>query len=442
MTREIDVFLEGHDGPIGRLTGDDHGALSFRYDPDGTRSISLALPREREVFDDAPTRTFFDNLLQENASLDDVMARHGVDRSDIAGLLYHLGRDCPGAISCVPVGEPPGNVPGALDRDYDLLPEDRLAEIMRSLRDRQRLPADTRDPSPLAGVQGKIAVARLADGRFAFPRHNSGVPTTHIIKVPRRGEEALIDQEFSLMQIAREAHGGAVADVEPLDIVDVRGLLIRRFDREVANEVVRRIHQEDFCQAMGLPRRLKYERDGSADRAFTAAGVGTILGRTRLPAVARRDFFTMTILNLALGNTDNHGKNHALLYTGETPELAPLYDVVPVLLDRNVNHDFSFRIGRATRTEQLEPSDLVAFAHDIGIRARGTSAERRLRQDVAKVVTAVTTQISALRGPRLKLLADMLAHQARTLSETFRLNIDVPKRDAFLTGGGGSLLSS
>ena len=268
------------------------------------------------------------------------------------------------------------------------------------------------------------------------------MPTTHIVKVPRRGEEALVDQEYTLMQIARDAYVGGVADVEPLEVGGVRGLLIRRFDREAEDGVVRRIHQEDFCQAMGLPRRLKYQRDGSAGRAFTAAGVGSILGRTRLPAVARRDFFAMTILNLALGNTDNHGKNHALLYTGDTPELAPLYDVVPVLLDRNVNHDFSFRIGRASHTEELASSDLVAFAQNIGIRARGTSAERRLRQDAAEVVAAVAAQISSLRGPKLKLLADMIAHQARCLSEAFGLDVDVPTRDAFLTGGGGFLLSS
>lgn len=53
--------------------------------------------------------------------------------------------------------------------------------------------------------------------------------------------------------IAREAYGGAVADVEPLDVVDVRGLLVRRFDREAEIEVVRRIHQEDFARPWGYP---------------------------------------------------------------------------------------------------------------------------------------------------------------------------------------------
>jgi serine/threonine-protein kinase HipA len=59
----------------------------------------------------------------------------------------------------------------------------------------------------------------------------------------------------------------------------------------------------------------------------------------------------MTILNLAVGNTDNHAKNHALIYRGNTPELAPLYDVIPVLLHRNVTHEFGFKFGNAAEME-------------------------------------------------------------------------------------------
>ena len=150
MTREIDVFVEGEDRPTGRLSGDEQGALSFRYTADAVRPVSLALPLERESLKDSETRSFFDNLLQENSSLDAVMAKHNIDRSDIAGLLYHLGRDCPGAISCVPAGEGPGKRPGRLEEDYDVLSDNDLARIMRSLRDDRRLPVDTKDPSPLA----------------------------------------------------------------------------------------------------------------------------------------------------------------------------------------------------------------------------------------------------------------------------------------------------
>lgn len=437
MSTEIDVFLEGLERPIGRLSGDDHGALTFGYDPSADRPISLSLPLRDEAYGDVETRAFFDNLLQENASLDDVMARFGIDRGDVAGLLFHLGRDCPGALSCVPAGDGPGKHPGDLATDYDQLSQDRVVAILRALRDRGRLPAEARDPSPLAGVQGKIAVALLADGGFALPREGTGAPTTHILKVPRRGEEALVLHEHRLMRIAAETLGGGVAETEPLEIGDVQALLVTRFDRRVVAGQVNRIHQEDFAQALGLPKRLKYERDGRPDRAFTAAAVGDLLGRTAMPARARLDFFRATILNIALGNTDNHAKNHALLHEGRSPVPSPLYDVVPVLLDPRVTHDFSFCFGEARRMDELTREDLGAFAAAIGLAPRRARNERRIFQIAAEVLEGAAASIPALGGPRLKLLGDMIAHQVSELAEALELPIDVPERDALILRGGG-----
>lgn len=442
MRREIDVFLEGLDEPIGRLSGDEYGALTFRYLPGADRALSLALPLEKGAFGDTEARAFFDNLLQENASLDDVMARHNVSRTDVAGLLYHLGRDCPGAISCVPAGEGPGKRPGRLDGDYEALGNTRLAEIMRALRDRRRLPADTKNPSPLAGVQGKIAITRLPDGSFALPRQETGVPTTHILKVPRHGDEALVDYEHRLMRLASDVYTNKVAQVEPLEIEDARGLLITRFDRETENGMVHRIHQEDFCQAMGLPKSLKYERDGQDARRFTAEAVGSLLGRTRLPAKARQHFLQMTLLNLAVGNTDNHAKNHALLYRGKTPELAPLYDVVPILLDKTVTHEFSLRLGNAADMNGLAKEDLMAFVRAIGIRARGKAGEAEIHRLAQETLTRIAGHVDNFQGGAMKLLGDMIADQLGRIGDAFGIDVEIPDRDAFILDGGGFRLPS
>jgi serine/threonine-protein kinase HipA len=437
VSTEIDVFLEGLERPIGRSTGDDHGTLTFGYDASADRPISLSLPLRDEPYGDVETRAFVDNLLQENASLDDVMARFGIDRGDVAGLLFHLGRDCPGALSCVPAGDGPGKQPGDLATDHDRLSQERLVAILRALRDRGRLPAETRDPSPLAGVQGKIAVAKLPDGGFGLPRVGTGAPTTHVLKTPRRGEEALVLHEHRLLRIAAATLGGGVAATGAMEIGGVHALLVTRFDRRIDAGRVHRIHQEDFAQALGLPKRLKYEREGRPDRAFTAAAVGDLLGRTASPARARLDFFRATILNLALGNTDNHAKNHALLYEGRSPVLSPLYDVVPVLLDSRVTHDFSFRVGKACRTDDLARGDLGAFAAAIGLAPRRARNERRIVQIAAEVLEGAAGSIPALGGPRLKLLGDMIAHQVSELAGALELPVDVPERDALILRGGG-----
>ena len=114
-------------------------------------SLSLALPLTREPFEEAVTRPFFDNLLQErDGALFDIMAREGIARDDIAGLLVHLGKDCAGALSVLPAGSPPTKVPGDYERDYQRVADDRLIAIVEALHKRRRLPPGTDDPSPLA----------------------------------------------------------------------------------------------------------------------------------------------------------------------------------------------------------------------------------------------------------------------------------------------------
>ena len=189
----LDVRLDGFTEPVGALARSEHGALAFAYTSAHLARadavpLSLSLPLTDEPYDDVITRAFFDNLLQErDGALADVMAREGLARDDVAGLLLHLGKDCAGALSVLPVGAPPVKVPGDLATDYTVLSEERLVAIATALRDRRRLPAGTSDPSPLAGVQSKIALTRLPDGRLAEPRPGTGAPTTHILKVPDRG---------------------------------------------------------------------------------------------------------------------------------------------------------------------------------------------------------------------------------------------------------------
>lgn len=210
----LDVYLEAAKEPIGKLISSPEGEMSFAYvTADLPHPVSASLPVREEPFGDVVTRGFFSNLLFENEMRDQVMQRHALSERDVVGLLFHLGADCPGSISCVPEGMSPGKRPGVLSADYNPLvgspriPEDPssatdplevsgdLARIMVSLRDNRRIPSDTDDPSPLAGVQGKIALNRLDDGRLALPKPGSGAPTTHILKVPRASQMTSVQRE-------------------------------------------------------------------------------------------------------------------------------------------------------------------------------------------------------------------------------------------------------
>jgi serine/threonine-protein kinase HipA len=426
---DLDVFLEGCPDPVGCLTRHDDGATGFRYLTDNLPyPLSLSLPVREDPYGDSATRAFFANLLFENAQREQVMQRHGLDFSDVVGLLEHLGADCPGAISCVPVGEGPAKTPGDMTSDYDVLGEDDLNRIMTSLRDRRRVPDDTRDPSPLAGVQGKIALTRLPDGRFALPKSGLNVPTTHILKVHRPGDMVSIAQEHAVMALMGDLQRHPVALTEPIGGGDLRGLLVTRFDRRIDGATIHRLHQEDFAQALGLGPALKYERDGVEGRRFSAEAAGQILSATDRPGQARQAFLEVTLVNLLLGNTDNHAKNHALLYTGPRPALAPVYDVVPVLIDDQVTHQLAFDIGTAKMTDEITSADMDALLRALGF-PRMTPAQRARLQ---AIVSAAVDRIDGMMGPNLKRIGDAMSKQARALAPAVGLKIDVPERDPII----------
>lgn len=425
----LDVYLEGSPDPIGLLTRANDGSLSFEYiSGDVSHPLSLSLPLEQGPFSDTETRGFFENLLFENAMREQVMQKYAIDQNDIANLLYHLGKDCPGAVSVVPEGAAPAKQPGNLSHDYVPLSEADLARIMGSLRDRKRMPDGTDDPSPLAGVQGKVALTLLPDGQFALPRKGIGAPTTHILKVPGPYDMRLVDHEHKLMQLAADFLDHPIAETQMIGDGDLRGLLITRYDREIIDGKVHRIHQEDFCQALGFGSYLKYQRKGESVQTFTARRVGLILSKCDVPAKARLAFFEGTILNLLFGNADNHAKNHSLLYMPSRPnrpQLAPFYDMVPTIIDSTVTHQLSFDIGAAKMTDDITDHDLESFAKDLGMR----NFSAPLRRRTAELVEAVIAQIPQLNGPAYKRLGDAMAEQARGLCYALALELEAPERD-------------
>ncbi|TQS70025.1 type II toxin-antitoxin system HipA family toxin [Rhodobacteraceae bacterium] len=425
----LDVYLEGTQGPIGTLQRDDTGAVSFAYRRvDLPHPVSQSLPLGGGAFDDVQTRGYFANLLFENALRDQVMQRHGLDHTDIVGLLYHLGQDCPGAISVVPQGMKPGKQPGDLGTDYTPLDPIDLNAIMRALRDHRRMPDGSDDPSPLAGVQGKVAVTQLASGQLALPRAGSGAPTTHILKVPRANEMALVDHEHILMGIAADILDHGVARTKIIGTGDLRGLLIERYDRVAKDGRIYRVHQEDFCQALGIGPALKYERNAVGAQRFSASRIGALLAMCDVPANARSAFFEGAITSLLLGNTDNHAKNYSLLYNAarsERPVLAPFYDIVPTLIDSSVTHQMAFDIGHAKMTDDITLEDLTLFAKALGYRNLTAAMKGRLGDIVMQIVAL----IPQMTGPIRKRLGDVFSEQATSLANALGLDSDIPERD-------------
>ncbi len=445
----LDVRLDGYNDPVGVLVRDDRGAVAFAYmeeyvSASDATPLSLSLPLSPEPYEDVIARPFFDNLLQErDSALTDIMDREGLSRDDIAGLLFHIGKDCAGALSVLPMGAPPVKVPGDYDHDYTAIRPERLEAIVASLHKRRRLPEGTEDPSPLAGVQSKIALTLLPDGRLAEPNPGTGAPTTHILKVPDQEhlQDALLEAEA--MSLSQKL-GFETADVVAMPIAGIETLLVTRFDRGLDSEGrIVRIHQEDFAQALGLPASLKYERRGAEGRRFDVAGIRKVLEATDDPAGEKDRFIRATLFDLLIGNTDGHAKNFALLFErGQSVRLAPRYDILPTRLDDSLTDEFAFRIGSAQRLGEIAIQDVDAFLRDMGIDS--APAQRRLRvRYTDEIASALAAHLDELSKRGMKRFADLIATNIRTLLGN--LEVDVPEtakeRDAFLGSAGGWLLS-
>ena len=443
MTSEVlAVWMDGCPFPAGHLTRGDDGNTGFGYEPDyilaNRPPLSLSLPVGDEPFDDIQTRAFFANLLPENAQLQRILDREGIERGDVVGLLAHLGADCAGAVSCLPVGDPPVKTPGRLETDYDILDDKALINIVRSLADLKRLPADVNDPSPVAGVQSKIALTLLPGRQFALPKAGLRVPTTHILKVPERrsGRDAKFEETAALLA---RAVGLDVSIPEAITVGDYDALLIERFDRRVEDGVVTRIHQEDFAQALGFSSDLKYQRRGKPGRQFDVAAALSVLDRTRDPEAARLAFLLSTLFNLCIGNTDNHAKNYALLYDRPgLPRLAPLYDMLPIRLDDRYTHQLAFNIGNATHFDDMSAEDLAAFLIQCGVEDGPDFVEAAVVPLVERLEEAART----LRSLQLRRFDNLIGRETDRLVDLFSAAVDVRERDSFEERGGGWLQGS
>ena len=424
----LDVRLEAFAEPIGSLSSNDRGGIGFAYAPgylarSEALQLSLSLPLSEKPFGDVETRAFFDNLLPErDAARADVIARYGLANDDIVGILYHLGRDCPGAVSVLPQGAPPTKKPGDLASDYQPYSDALLNASVRALYERRPMPADAQDPSPLAGVQSKLAVARLPDGRLAVPLN--GAPSTHILKVPQQRHERDVDREHRAMSLS-DSYGFDTAATEILQIDGLPVLLVTRYDREVAGGLVRRIHQEDFCQALGLPSRLKYQRRGTPDRCFDTHRIRDILDRAVDPIFERRKFLDITLFDLLIGNVDGHAKNFSLFHLpGNRLRTTPRYDVLPTMLDRGPTDQFAYNLGPATTLEDLDPAAFDRFLSELGF----SSAAGRRRIARAALENALDRLNGAVAGIGRadKDFGDLIATRIHTLCRNMGIAVPEP----------------
>lgn len=381
MKATLSVWWDGK--LVGALRLDEHGDMSFAYDPAwladaGATPLSASLPKQAERFNRRACRPFFAGLLPEEGQRDAVARALGLSRSNDFALLRALGGDVAGALTLWPEGEAPPVY--AEQTSPEPLGDNALVALLDELPTRPMLAGKDGLRLSLAGAQSKIPIV-LVDGRIALPA--TGQPTTHILKPPIERFPGTTENEAFAMALAAEA-GLSVAPAEARVVSDRRFLLVTRYDRALNTDGrTVRLHQEDFCQALGIPSEHKYAAEGGPTFKTSFDLLRRVATR---PAVEVLKLFDAAIFNLIIGNADAHGKNYSLLYGPDGATLAPLYDLLSTVAYPELSPKLSMKIAKCATLEEIDESTWPKFAADVGLaapfvrkRAKGGVANVRYR---------------------------------------------------------------
>jgi serine/threonine-protein kinase HipA len=143
-------------------------------------------------------------------------------------------------------------------------------------------------------------------------------------------------------------------------------LLVQRYDRTNETGRWRRLHQEDYCQALGKPPSAKYESNQTGIAGPTLEDMFE-LTRRHLSATDRVRLLDMVLVNVLACNTDAHAKNFSIMIRGNGASLAPMYDVMCGEVWANVTKQLAQKIGGKSRGDYLEGRDWQRFARACGL---------------------------------------------------------------------------
>ncbi len=180
-----------------------------------------------------------------------------------------------------------------------------------------------------SGAQGDAPKFLLVEDNHGRWHADCALPDARVarhwlVKFPRgkaESDKRVLRNEQPYYAVAK-AVGLTVG--EPL-LYESNTLFIPRFDREVTGGVVLRHGLESLCSAAGI---AEFGAHPTLDELLA------IIHRySDAPQEDIIEFLLRDILNVAMGNTDNHPRNSALLKRNGAVRLSPLYDFAPMILD-------------------------------------------------------------------------------------------------------------
>jgi serine/threonine-protein kinase HipA len=427
----VTTLIALHNGErLGKIEQNAHGNFNFTYDAKWLASsdsmpLSLSLPLAASTHHSNAVENFLWGLLPDNemtlrrwASTFQVSARNPL------GLLARVGEDCAGAVQFMQPERLAKFAKGAHDK-IAWLSEVEIAcrlKLVKTDNGMTRTPEDLGQFS-LAGAQAKIALLN-EQGRWGVP--SGRIPTTHILKPPSGQFDSYAENEHFCMQLARAA-GLPVVASHVVRFDDELAICVARFDRDTTAGQPVRVHQEDFCQALGIHPSNRYQNQGGPGPQAMADLLRTYSTK---PQDDIETLFFALVFNWLIGGTDAHGKNYSLLIGSRGQvRLAPLYDLssiwpyptqIPVRKTK-----MSMKIGSHYGWWEITANDWKSLAKELHLDADFAAtvviAMARALPDLASNIS-LQMQMSGLDVAVVSRLVDGVASAATRGLGKFRAN--------------------
>ncbi len=404
--------------------------LIFRYEGswqsfEGAFPLSVSMPLVQDEHPHDRIEPYLWNLLPDNrAVLEEWGRRFHVSHNNVFRLLEHVGRDCAGAIQFIPETRETE----LLDQDYSEEVEwiddaDLAKRIEALLQDHgaQRTGADEGQFS-LAGAQPKTALYQSPQtGKWGIP--GGQTPTTHILKPATNDFPGYAENEHFCLTLASQL-GIRSTTSSVLHCGGIPVICVKRYDRIFKAGRCHRIHQEDFCQAIGLPPSKKYQNEGGPSVQDVA---NTIWDRS---SKARDDieiFAKALIVNFLISGTDAHAKNYSLLIAGNNQvRLAPLYDIASTLpYPKKISPHkarLAMKVGSKYRVKEIEARHWEQCAKQLRLKTKDfmeifETVNRQLPQACAETSTKLQSQ--GLAHTVIPMLAQSISERSETVIEQY-----------------------